>query len=124
MNQSNVSQIKRSQKESLLLKELSKMLLQLSLDDKQLEGLTINKVELSRDKSVCSVYLFDSGGIEAFNNKKQALILYKPSLRKGIADALQSRYVPQIRFKFDIKFERQQRIESIIDEVKKEFKKD
>lgn len=124
MNQSNVGQIKRSQKESMLLKELSKMLLQLSLDDKQLEGLTINKVELSRDKSVCNVYFYDPSGIEAFKEKKQALILYKPSLRKGIADALASRYVPQIRFVFDIKYEKQQRIESIIDQVKKEFKKD
>ncbi len=124
MNQSNVNNIKRSQKESLLLKELSKMLHQLSLDDSQLEGLTINKVQLSRDKSTCFVYFYDPAGIESFKQKKAALILYKPSLRKGIAAALHSRYVPEIRFMFDIKFEKQQRIESIIDSVKKEFKND
>lgn len=122
MNQSNVGTIKRSQKESLLLKELSKMLHQLSLDDSNLEGLTINKVELSRDKSICFVYFYDPTGIESFKEKKKALILYKPSIRKGIAAALNSRYVPNIKFVFDVKFDKQQRIEALIEEAKKEFK--
>lgn len=121
MNQSNVHQIKRSQKESLLLKELSKMLLQLSLDEPELEGIFINRVQLSKDKSVCNVLCYDPDGIESFEKKKKYLILFKPSLRKGIAAALHSKYVPDIKFLYDAKFEKQQRIESIIDNVKQEF---
>tara|TARA_Y100000588_G_scaffold365883_1_gene431031 strand:- start:1741 stop:2121 length:381 start_codon:yes stop_codon:yes gene_type:complete len=124
MINSNVSQIKRSQKESLLLKELSKMLHQLSLDDTALDGLFINRVELSRDKSVCNVLFYDPAGFESFQNKLSNLILYKPALRKGLANVLQSKYVPNIKFAFDSKFEKQQRIESIIDDVKKEFHDD
>ena len=124
MNQSSVENIKRSQKESFLLKEISKMIHQLSLDEPKLAGLTINRVQLSRDKSVCNVYFYDPDGIEAFKEKKQYLILYKPSLKKSIASAMHSRYVPDIKFIFDIKFEKQQKIESIIDKVKKEFKED
>lgn len=122
MINSNVSQIKRSQKESLLLKELSKMLHNLSLDNSELAGLFINRVQLSRDKSVCTVFFYDPNGYESYREKVPTLILYKPSLRKGLASSLQSRYVPDIKFAFDAKFEKQQRIESIIDSVKKEFK--
>ena len=47
MNNSQVAHIKRSQKESLLLKELSKMLHQLSLDDKELEAAGVdNKIAI------------------------------------------------------------------------------
>ena len=123
MNNSQVAHIKRSQKESLLLKELSKMLHQLSLDDKELEGLTINRVELSRDKSVCLVFFYDAAGPDMFKQKLSRLVLYKPTIRKSLAGILDSRYVPNIRFMFDIHFEKRQRIETLMNEVKKEFKK-
>lgn len=122
MNNSQVAHIKRSQKESLLLKELSKMLHQLSLDDKELEGLTINRAELSRDKSLCLVFFYDAAGPDTFKKKLSRLVLYKPTMRKSLAGILDSRYVPNIRFLFDVNFEKKQRIENIIDSVKKEFK--
>ena len=122
MNNSQVAHIKRSQKESLLLRELSKMLHQLSLDDKELEGLTINRVELSRDKGMCLVFFYDAAGPDVFKKKLSHLVLYKPTMRKALAGVLDSRYVPNIKFFFDETFEKKQRIESIMDTVKKEFK--
>ncbi|MBI2352903.1 ribosome-binding factor A [Candidatus Dependentiae bacterium] len=122
MNNSHVAQIKRSQKESLLLRELSKMLHQLSLDDKNLEGLTINRVQLSRDKSICTVYFYDPKGPELFKEKVSLLVLYKPAMRKYLASILQSKYVPNIKFLFDDQFEITQRVEKLIDSTKKEFK--
>lgn len=119
---SNLSHIKRSQKESLLLRELSKMLLHLSLDDSELSGLFINRVELSKNKGVCIIYFYDPNGPEVFEQKKRRLILYKPSLRKGIAMTLDGRYTPELKFAFDEQFEKQQRIENILETVKKEFK--
>jgi ribosome-binding factor A len=123
MNSSNVSHIKRSQKESVLLRELSKMLLSLSLEDKELNGLFVNRVELSKNKGVCVIYFYDPMGKEVFETKKRRLILYKPSLRKGIATALNGRYTPELKFTFDELFEKQQRIENILETVKKEFDK-
>lgn len=122
-NSSNLSHIKRSQKESLLLRELSKMLLQLSLDDAELNGLFINRVELSKNKGVCIIYFYDPNGREIFEHKKRRLILYKPSLRKGIASTLDGRYTPELKFAFDEQFEKQQRIENILETVKKDFDK-
>ena len=124
MNRTNLSQIKRSQKESLLLREISKLLHQLSLEDTELAGLFVNRVELSKNKGMCFIYFYDPNGIEAFKEKNRRLILYKPSLRKGIASALDARYTPELKFMFDEQFDKQQRIETIIEQVKKEFKKD
>ena len=120
-NNSTVASIKRSQKESLLLRELSKMLHQLSLDDKALEGLIINKVELSKNKGFCYVYFYDSAGPETFRQKLNSIVLYKPTMRKALASIIDSRYVPDLKFLFDESFEKKQRIETLIDEVKKEF---
>lgn len=124
MNPSNISNIKRSQKESLLLKELSKMLYELMLDDKELSGLFINRVELSKNKGACIVYFYDPQGPTIFEAKKKHLILYKPSLRKAIAMTLDGRYTPELVFAYDTQFEKQQRIESILEKVKKDFNKD
>lgn len=124
MNPSNLSTIKRSQKESLLLKELSKLIYDLMLDDKELIGLFINRVELSKNKGACIVYFYDPQGPEIFEAKKRHLILYKPSLRKAIATTLNGRYTPELIFAYDTQFEKQQRIEHILDKVKKDFSKE
>ncbi len=124
MNSSNLSNIKRSQKESLLLKELSKLLHELMLDDKELSGLFINRVELSKNKGACIVYFYDPQGPETFESKKYRLILYKPSLRRAIAMTLDGRYTPELIFAYDEQFEKQQRIETILEKVKKDFNKE
>lgn len=124
INNSNLSHIKRSQKESLLLRELSKMLLELSLDDSELSGLFINRVELSKNKGVCIIYFYDQDGIEAFKEKNKKLLLYKPSMRKAIATTLDGRYTPELKFLFDEQFDKQQRIENILETVKKDFDKE
>lgn len=123
MNPSSLSHIKRSQKESLLLKEISRMLHELALDDKELAGIFINRVELSKNKGACIVYFYDPQGPATFEAKKNHLILYKPSLRKGVAMTLDGRYTPEIIFMYDHQFEKQQRIENLLEQVKKDFDK-
>lgn len=123
MNYTNLSHIKRSQKESLILRELSKMLHQLSLDDVELSGLFVNRIELSKKKGTCILYFYDPNGIESYRSKIGRLILYKPSLRKGIASALDSKYTPELRFEFDEQYEKQLKIENLLEKVKKDLDK-
>lgn len=94
------------------------------LDDKELSGLFINRVELSKNKGACIVYFYDPQGPTIFEAKKRHLILYKPSLRKAIAMTLDGRYTPELVFAYDTQFEKQQRIENILEQVKKDFNKD
>ena len=123
MNPSSLSHIKRSQKESLILREISTMLHQLALEDTEVAGLYINRVEFSKNKGACIIYFYDPQGPSIFEAKKKRLILYKPSLRKGIASALDGRYTPELVFAYDFQFEKQQRIENLLNTVKKDFDK-
>jgi len=120
MFKSQVSDIKRAQKEALLLREISKLFLQITLDDKELEGLTISKVKLSSDKSMCTVYFFSSQGQQDFENRFDRLILYKPSLRKSLSQTLALRHTPDLRFKFDTQVEKQLKLEELLNKIKTE----
>jgi ribosome-binding factor A len=112
------SAIKRAQKESLLLQELSKLLHELSLDDHRLQGLFVNRVKLSPDKSICTVFFYTAEGRDVFGEKLGSLILYKPSIRKAIAHIIPSRFVPEFVFKFDDQFEKQKHIDELLDKIK------
>ena len=110
--------VKHSQKEALYLREISNLIFQLSLDEPSLQGMAINRIQLSPNKGMCIVFFYDAAGEEAFREKLGKLILYKPSLRAALAKAINSRYVPEIMFKFDTLFEKQQRIEALIEQAK------
>lgn len=116
----SVSSIKKSQKESLLFRAIAQLFSQTMLDDKKLQGLFINRVKLSDDKSVCTVYFYTTAGFADFKEKLQTLILYKPSMRHALAKTIKSRYTPELVFKFDDQFEKQQRIEGLLEKVKGE----
>ncbi len=112
--------IKRAQKESLLLKELSKLLLQISMDDPRLMNVFINRVQLSPDKGTCSVFFYTPDGEDGFHKIQPLLVLYKPSLRKALSTIIPGRYTPQLTFKFDAQFEKQKRIEDLLEKIKEE----
>lgn len=122
MSESRSRDIKKGQKESLLFQEISSLFLKTSMDDPRLQGLFINRVELSPDKGHCSVYFYSFKGEEDFNEKLEILKLYKPSLRKALAQKIKGRYVPEIVFKYDKQFEKQQGIEDLFEKLKKEGK--
>jgi ribosome-binding factor A len=117
---SSVSHIKRAQKESLLFREITQLFSQTALDDTRLQALFISRVHLSPDKGSCTVYFYGSGGESQYKELLPILLLYRPSLRKALATTIKSRYTPEIFFKFDSTFEKQQRIESLIEKAKEE----
>lgn len=116
----NLRNIKRAQKESQLLRELSSNLLQISLDEPTLQGLYISRIKLSKDRSICFIYFNTSGGKEEFDKKLSTLILYKPSLRTALAKSLDLRYTPDLMFHYDEISEKQKRIEELLFKVSTE----
>jgi len=114
--------IRRAKKEMLYYKEISKLFLEISLDDEKLSGLYVNAVKLSPDKAVCYVLFFSDKGYEDFKKRLPDLILYKPSLRRAISKNIRSRYTPELKFKYDKPFEKQQKIEALFDRLKVENK--
>ena len=114
------SDIKRSKKESLLLREISRLFMQTVLDDPRLAGLFVNRVQLSPDRGMCTVFIYSSAGKEAFDEVFDTLKLYKPSLRKAVAHAMQSRYTPELKFVFDGQQDKQSKLNDLIEKLKDE----
>lgn len=116
----DVREIKKAQKEAHLHKTLSKLFLKILLDDPSLQGFFISKVQLSDNKSSCIVFFFTQKGKEDFEERKNRLILYKPSIRKALSQLIPSRYTPQLIFKFDDQYEKQQKLNELLEKLKLE----
>jgi ribosome-binding factor A len=123
IHNSATASIKRAQKESLLLKEISAMFHSIWMEDKRVEGLFVNRVELSTDKGWVTVFFYTLEGQEKFAEQLEVLKLYKPSIRKTLAAKIRGRYVPDLRFAYDATFEKQQRLESAMSKAAQEVEK-
>jgi len=119
MSNDRQKHIKHAQKESLYLKEISRLFLHITADDPALRELHVSRVKLSPDKSLCTVYFYTPAGQEGFREKMEQLILYKPSLRHALAQKISSRYTPDLRFSFDKQFEKQKHLESLLESISK-----
>lgn len=120
MTNQSTKTIKKAKKESQFLRVLSELFLQLTLDDASLQKLIISRVELSDDKSICFIYFFTQQGKSIFDELLPKLLLYKPSLRKSLSQLIPARYTPQLVFKYDKQYEKQQRVNALIEKLKTE----
>jgi len=118
---SRTSTIKRSQKESVLFRLIAELARRATVETPALADLFVNRVELSPGKSLCVVYFYTIKGKEHFDSLLEELKLYKPSIRKAIAQEVQARYTVDLLFKFDDQFEKTQRIEQLIEKNKQEI---
>ena len=115
-----ISTIKKAQKESVLLREISSLYQQASADDPELPLITITYVELGSNKGLCKVFFYCPEGKERFETILERLKLYKPSLRKALASRIDARYTPEILFVFDEQQAKQLRVEYLIEQIKGE----
>jgi ribosome-binding factor A len=115
---SSISSIKKSQKETQLYRAISELFTQTALDDPRLQGIAVNRVKLSDDKSVCNIFFYCANGLAEFKEKLPFILLYKSSLRRALAKTIAARYTPELIFKFDDQFEKQQRIENLLEKIK------
>ncbi len=119
--------VKRERKKSFYLRELSALLTRLVQDEPSLLPLYFSRIELSEDGSYCYVYcafLSAQDAVEGerlFEQVRGKLVLYKSSMRSALAAALSSRYVPDLRFVFDTKKEKEQRVTDLLSKVSHEL---
>lgn len=120
MTHRTVHDIKRSQKESTLYKIIAQLFLEITQEQPELQGLTVNRVKLSTDKGACIVLFFSIHGKSYFEKKLPTLVLYKPSMRAAIAKAVPARYTPELVFRYDDDFAKQTEVEQLLDRLKVE----
>jgi ribosome-binding factor A len=116
------SEVRRARKESLLFRELSSFLMRITQNDSLLAGIFVSAVVLSPDKSSCSILFASANGKAYFEEHLGRLILYKPALRKALSQAIQARHTPQLIFKYDERFEKEQKLNTLFDQLKVEGK--
>lgn len=109
--------IKRAQKEALYLRTISDLFREAATEDSRLRGITVERVQISPDGSMCTVFFFTAEGSAIFEEKLEYLKLYKPSLRKAFAQALNQRRTPDFIFKYDQQFAKAERIRNLIDSL-------
>lgn len=115
-------EIKQAQRESFFLQEIAQLYRQITLDEPELFGLYINRVQLSSDGGTCIILFIAPGGIKEFEEKLKTIVLYKASLRTALAKISHGRYVPKLIFRYDESFEKQQKLDNYFDQLKKEGK--
>ncbi|MBD3231659.1 30S ribosome-binding factor RbfA [Candidatus Dependentiae bacterium] len=117
------SNVKREQKTALFLREISQLIQRLSLDELDLSKIFVTKVKLSKDYSICYVYLSTyTDEKEDFEKALEILKLYKPSLRKALAKLIPGRYVANLRFLYDTSKEKERRITKLLEQISEEEK--
>lgn len=116
--------IKQARREAQFRRAISQLIAAQAADDASLRELFVNRVSLSADRSICTVFFFTDAGKERFDELLPNLILYKPSLRAALAREIPGRYAPDLVFRFDDRFEKHQALEALLEKVKETLPKD
>jgi len=115
-------QVRKAQKASLYLREISNLFFQAAQDNSELQYLYPQRVTFSPDMGVCNVFFYSPNGKAFFEQKLHALKLFKPSLRSAIASRIDARRVPDFVFRYDEDFEKQKKVDDLIEKLKAEGK--
>lgn len=117
-------EIKREKKKSLFLREIAALIQSLGVEDQTIAQVYVTRVDLSADTGICYVYFstYSEFSEELFSQVLERLKLYRPSLRKAIAQAIPGRYTPELLFLYDKPKEKEFRINQLLDKASEELR--
>ena len=91
--------------------------LQKRIRDPRLAGVTVTGVEVSPDLKVAKVFISALGDRESRNSALQGLQHASKYIRRQLAQQLQMRFTPELRFALDESWERGARIDELLEQV-------
>jgi len=103
--------------------ELSEMLVKGEIHDPRLEGISITDVIVDRELSYAEIYVSAVEGVSRSKEVLQGLEKASGFLRKTLAEKVELRVFPRLRFHWDVTPERADRIERLLAEIKVEEKR-
>jgi ribosome-binding factor A len=115
-----VQEIKRLKRESLILRSLMIVLSKMSIKSPLLSQISFNKINLGNDKSVALVYIYSNFGKETAQAAIKVLISYQKQIHSNLCSELQFRYMPKLKFVYDVQYEKVLRINEVIEKAMKE----
>jgi ribosome-binding factor A len=99
--------------------ELSDLLAR-EVKDPAIGFVTITYVKVSADLQVARAYYTALGDEESRRNTARALERARPFLRRQLAQRIRLRRAPEIAFQYDESIARQERIESLFEEIRQQ----
>lgn len=129
MHKSTTADVKRERKKSMYLRELSVFIDAIAEEQPAVREVYLSRLELSADGGICYLYFAaiapgenqPAAALQRFEEALEVLKLYRPSLRKALAQVIQARYTPDLMFLFDEKREKIDRINELLDQVQQEL---
>src|SRR2546422_786271 len=119
-NSPRLREIKHAQREAQLLREISNFFLRITLDEPRLHGIYISRVKLGANRAMCTVFFYTPGGLSDYEAKRPLLVMYKPTLRTALAKSLNGRYTPDLTFDFDAQYEKQRKVDDLLEQLQRE----
>ena len=99
--------------------EFSEMLI-MDLSDPRLGGITVTEVKVDREMAFADIYISALEGMERAEEILAALEHAKGFIRRALADRIELRIFPSLRFHWDPTPERADKIEKILHELNKQ----
>ena len=107
----------RSDRVGGLIQEVLSDVLKKEIADPRLQMATITGVKMSADLKLANIYYTTSGDKNAIDAAAQAFNRAHGYIKKKLAEQLELRYTPQLRFFYDESFDYGSRIEKLLKTV-------
>lgn len=114
-----VSKTRIQKIEERIFEELSTILL-MDVSDPRLETVSITKVKVDRELAFANIYVSSLGGSESSNEILDGLKHAGGFLRRELAQRIDIRHTPRLRFYWDPSPEHADRIDRLIDSIHQE----
>jgi ribosome-binding factor A len=108
-----VSQTRLQKINERFREELSEMLIR-EISDPRLSGISVTEVQIDRELAYANIYVSALEGAERSEEVLQALKHAQGFLRRELAQRVELRTFPRLRFHWDATFERAEKIERLI----------
>jgi ribosome-binding factor A len=103
-----------------IFKEATRLLLY-SIKDPRVASVTLTGVQMSRDISSAQLFFTVSDEAAERKNAEKGLKSAAPFIRREIGKAMQLRFVPEIRFKYDKSIVYGQKIDALLHQVREDL---
>lgn len=114
-----VSKLRAERISQRIREELSQMLL-MEISDPRLVGLSVTDVTIDRELAYAEVFISALEGSERWSEIKEGLDSANGFLRHELAQRIDLRAFPRLRFRWDSTFERVERIEKLFHQIEAE----
>lgn len=112
----------RSDRVGGLIQQVLAQLLQKEINDPRLANTTITAVKMSRDLRIAKIYYATETGAEKQKAAQEGFERAGGYLKRELAQRLELRYMPDLKFFYDDAIDRGARIEKLIKMVKENDK--